>query len=114
MGNYVFCFHKSFKKNSTVSILKFSRGLKYFLNGYIQSQYEIADFIKKCKSLEDNNGYVSTNFFNITRNKTYKFLSGPFSEKLFRIIDLQKNQIKILMGNIKTTISKQKFLYKPV
>ena len=114
MGNYVFCFHKSFKKNSTISLLKFSRGLKYFLNGYTQSQYEIADFIKKCKSLEDKDGYVSSNFFKISRNKMYKFSSGPFSEKLFKIIDLKKNQIEILMGNIKTTISKQKFLFKPV
>ena len=84
------------------------------MNGYTQSQYEIADFIKKCKSLEDKDGYVSSNFFKISRNKMYKFSSGPFSEKLFKIIDLQKNQIEILMGNIKTTISKQKFLFKPV
>lgn len=114
MGNYVFCFHKGFSKNSNLSILKFSRGLKYFLNGYNQSQFEISNFIKKCKSLEDKDGYISSNFFKICRNKTYKFSSGPFSEKLFKIIDLQKNQIEILMGNIKTTISKQKFLYKPV
>ena len=114
MENYVFCFHKNFKENNTVKILKFSRGLKYFLNGYSQSQFEIIDFIKKCKSLEDKNGYVSSNLFKICKNKTYKFSSGPFSEKLFKIIDVQKNKIEILMGNIKTNIAKQKFLYKPV
>ena len=32
LGDYLFCFHKNFQEQSTVDKLKFSRGLKYFLD----------------------------------------------------------------------------------
>jgi hypothetical protein len=47
-------------------------------------------------------------------NSQYKFASGPFVEEIFEIINLQKNRINILMGNIKTTIKKQEFLFNPL
>ena len=62
----------------------------------------------------ENNGYLSTNFLKLKINKDYKFASGPFAETIFKIINLQKNKIDILMGNIKTTINRQKFLINPV
>ena len=49
LGDYLFCFHKKFTYQETINSLKFSRGLKYFLNGFIQSQEEISTFIEKCK-----------------------------------------------------------------
>jgi len=111
LGNYLFCFHEKFKDPQTISNLKFTRGLKYFLNGFNQSQNEIRKFIEKCKSSEDKNGYLSQNFFELCINSKYKFYSGPFTETIFKIIDLQKNKINILLGNIKTTINKNKFLF---
>ena len=39
---------------------------------------------------------------------------GPFTEKIFQIINLQKNKIRILMGNIKTTINNKDFLFSPI
>ena len=111
LGNYLFCFHEKFKDPQTISNLKFTRGLKYFLNGFNQSQNEIRKFIEKCKSSEDKNGYLSQNFFELCINSKYKFYSGPFAETIFKIIDLQKNKINILLGNIKTTINKNKFLF---
>ena len=111
LGNYLFCFHEKFKDPQTISHLKFTRGLKYFLNGFTQSQNEIRKFIEKCKSSEDKNGYLSQNFFELCINSKYKFYSGPFAETIFKIIDLQKNKINILLGNIKTTINKNKFLF---
>ena len=39
---------------------------------------------------------------------------GPFTDKIFDIINIQKNNISILIGNLKTTIKREKFLSNPV
>ncbi len=114
LGNYLFCFHKNFVISNVYNDLNFCRGLKYFLNGCFQSQREINNFIMKCKSLEGKGGYITSNLFKLYENKKYIFSSGPFAEKIFKIINLQKNKIDILMGNLKTTINKEKFLFKPI
>jgi len=114
LGDYLLCFHKDFKNSATINALKFSRGLKYFLNGFIQSQNEIEKFVNRCKNSENKGGYLSQTFYQMHINSKYKFASGPFAEKIFEIINLQKNRIDILMGNIKTTIKKQEFLFNPV
>ena len=53
LGDYLFCFHKNFSNKSTINQLKFSRGLKYFLDGFIEFQIDVKNFIEKCKNLED-------------------------------------------------------------
>ena len=108
LGDYLFCFHTDLNNAKTKSQLKFVRGLKYLLDGFIHSQNEIKDFIYTCKNSE-NAGYLSTNFLNLDKNKQYKFASGPFVDTIFKIINLQKNKIDILMGNFKTTINKKNF-----
>ena len=114
LGSYLFCFHKEFNNPITFNKLKFIRGVKYFLNGFSQSQNEISDFINRCKNSENQNGYISTNFLNLKNNNSYKFVSGPFTNKIFKIINLQKNKIDILMGNIRTTINKRDLLVNPL
>ena len=114
LNDYLFCFHKDFEKKSTLERLKFSKGLKYFLDGFFESQKDIKFFIERCKNLEDEKGYVSENLFGLDKNLSYKFSSGPFTEKIFKILNLQKNKISIIMGNIKTTIKKKEFLFNPV
>ena len=114
LGDYLFCFHKNFEKSSTINMLKFSKGLKYFLSGFSQSQQEINNFIKKCKNSENSEGYLSQTFFELYINSKYKFSTGPFAEMIFKIIDLQKNKIQILLGNMKTTIKKNDFLFSPL
>ena len=94
--------------------VKFSRGLKYFLNGYFEFQEEIHEFINKCKKLENENGYISASIFELNKNTKYKFSSGPFADKIFEIISLQKNKLDILMGNIKTSVEKSKYLFNPI
>ena len=86
------------------------------LHGYTldEANKTIENFIKKCKTLEDQNGYISHTLFELNLNSKYKFASGPFVEKIFQIIDLQKNKINILMGNIKTTVRTQEFIFKPI
>ena len=114
LGDYIFCFHPKFNCTSSFNLLKFCRGLKYFLAGSISSQNEIKDFIDKCKEAEDQNGNITTEFFNIDTSISYKFKSGPMTNKLFKIINIQKNKLKILLGDLKTTINKKDYLFYPV
>jgi len=114
LGDYLLCFHKDFQNPTTINKLKFCRGLKYFLSGFIQSQNEIENFVNRCKKSENDGGYLSTNFYQLHINSKYRFATGPFAERIFQIINLQKNRIDILMGNIKTTIKKKEFLFNPV
>ena len=113
LGDYIFCYDKNLKNKETLSKLKFIRGLKYILSGFSTSQEEIVQFIKKCKEFENSNGYITQSFFSLQENSRYKFASGPFINKIFQIINIQQNKIKILMGDLKTTITKKEFLFNP-
>ena len=45
--------------------------------------------------------------------KKAKFISGPFANMIFEILKKQKNKLKILVGNIVTTIpNKKNYLYR--
>ena len=113
LGDYLFCFHKNFNNPNTLNYLKFTKCLKYFLTGFKQSQKEIKQFIKRCKESEQD-GYLTKNFFELYINSKYKFTSGPFTQTIFKIINLQKNKINILLGDIKTTIRKNDFSFSPI
>ena len=52
--------------------------------------------------------------FEINKNSYYKFSSGPFTQQIFKIIEIQKNKINILLGKVKTTINQKDFLFSPV
>ena len=114
LGNYLFCYNDKFKDTKFVETINYTRGLKYVLKGFNQSQKEICTFIEKCKVSEDNDGYISEPFYDLKINSDYKFFSGPFTNTIFKIIQLQKNKIKILMGNIKTTVNKKEYLFQPI
>ena len=114
LGDYIFCFHRNFENKNFIQKLKFCRGLKYFLNGYIEFQSQIISFIEQCKCSEDSKGFISQSFYEIDLFRDYKFLSGPFSEKIFKVIGLEKNRINVLMGNLKTKVDKKDFLFSPI
>ncbi len=114
LGDYLFCFHSKFKNSDTFNLLKFTRGLKYFLNGFLESQEDINKFIKKCRECENEKGYLTQSFFKILENKDYKFTSGPFSDKIFKIINFEKNKLNILLGNINTTLKLNDYSFKPL
>ena len=105
---------KKFNKEHILIELKFLRGLKYFLNGFKEYQNDLEKFINKCKKLENKNGYITRNLFDVNVNTNYKFLSGPFVEKIFNIVSFQNNNLNILIGEIKTKINKKDFLFKPI
>ena len=110
LGDYIFCFNSKFENQKILSELKFTRGLKYFLKGYYKSQKELKEFIKKCKKSENENGFISADFFDIEVNKKYKFNSGPLLNLIFQVVEVQKTKFKILIGD-KITIIKKGFLF---
>ena len=114
LGDYIFCYDKNLKNKGILNQLKFVRGLKYILEGFVSTQKEIEFFINKCKKLENQKGYITQNLFQLEQNLKYKFASGPFIDKIFQIINIQQNKIKILVGEIKTTIKKNEFLFNPL
>ena len=115
LENYIFCYHEKFKKSNYINEVKFLKGLEYFLEGYNQNQSQILKFIEYCKSFENDKGYLTQSFFKMIIAKKAKFISGPFTDMIFEIIEKQKNKLKILVGNIVTTISdKNNYLYCPI
>ena len=83
------------------------------LEGFKEFQTDIKTFIQKCKNLEDRKGYISQSLFDININSDYKFTTGPFTEQIFRIIEIQKNKVNIMLGKVKTTINHKDFLFSP-
>jgi len=115
LGNYIFCYHAQFSKESSINTVRFLKGLEYFLMGHNQNQNEIRQFIEHCKAFENKEGYIRPAFFKTIIRKKAKFISGPFTNMMFEIIERQKNNLKILIGNIVTTISdKKNYLYRPI
>ena len=117
LENYILCYHEKFKKTSFVNELKFLKGLEYFLKGYNQNQNQnnIIKFIEYCKTFENEKGYLTQSFFKSIITKRAKFISGPFTNMIFEIIEKQKNKLKILVGSIVTTISDRgNNLYRPI
>ena len=114
LGDYAFCYHTKFSDENFLRQLNFTKGVKYFLNGFKESQREICNFIKNLKGLENENGYITHSIYKTEVNKIYKFASGPFTQKIFKIINLNKEKIDVLIGNLKTRINRKEFLFKPV
>ena len=113
LGNYIFLFHEDLKNGKLLNSLKFIKGLKYFLAGYSYSQEELKTFIKECNNSEDKNGYINKNFASLIFNKYYKFKSGPFTDKIFKLINLNKEFLDIMLGNIKTKIKNDRYIIEP-
>ena len=114
LGDYIFCYDKKLANGEILAQLKFVKGLKYILNGSSASQDEIKQFIKTCKEFENKSGYITQNIFQLQKDQKYKFVSGPFIDKIFQIINIQQNKIQILLGDLKTTIKKKEFLFNPI
>ena len=114
LEDYLICYHKKFSENSTLFQLKYLKGLKYYLDGFQNQQLEIQKFVKYCRNYEKN-GYISQEFFNNTNFERGKFISGPFANLVFNILERNKKKLKVLVGNFKTTINLNKdCLYLPI
>ena len=111
---FFFVSIKKFEDQLTLKNLNFLRGLKYILNGFRFSQIDISDFIKKCKNLENDKGLISKNIYELSFNKLYKFLNGPFNNKIFKILQINKNFLNISIGEINATVNRDKLLFSPI
>ena len=115
LEGYLICHHSKFNDRKTLFKLKHAKGLSYFLEGFKNNQQEIDNFVNYCKKFENKEGYITQNFFSDENTKRAKFIEGPFTNKVFDIISRNKNKLKILIGNITTTINKNScYLYRPV
>ena len=105
LNNYIFLKHNKFLDKKILNSLNYLRGLNMILPFSESSQYEITNFIKKCKENENRLGYLSQNFFDLILNKHVKFNSGPFSKFIGKLIEIQKNKIKVLVKNCLITLN---------
>ena len=112
--NYLFCYHPKFCENRTLTNLKFTKGLCYFLGGNSTNQNEIINFIKYCKNHEDKNGFIKQEFFNNEKLKKAKFISGPFTNMIFTVVKENRLYIEALIGKYRFTVSKEDNLFRPV
>lgn len=108
LENYVFLKHEKFSDQNLIYSIKFLRGLDKILPFFISSQKEISNFINKCRENENSDGYLSQDFFNLYINKEIKFKSGPFSKFVGALVEIQKNNIKVLIKDYLVTIDSKK------
>ena len=115
LDDYLICYHEKFKSMNMFTVLKSLRGLKYFLTNSKTNQEEIKLFIDYCKSNQDSEGYIKPSFFEFSHMKKGIFLSGPFTNIIFSVVEKQKDKLKVLIGKVTTTINKNSnYLYRPV
>ena len=84
LGDYVFLYDEKLKDKEILAKLQFAKGLKHILSGFLFYQKEIVKFINRCKEFENESGYITQNFFDIKEISKYKFISGPFVNKIFQ------------------------------
>ena len=64
--------------------------------------------------MESQDGFIKETLFNIYINKNYKFISGALSGNFFKILELNKTNISILIGSIKAKLDRKKsYLFNP-
>ena len=115
LEDYLICYHKEFSNKNLYGILKNLRGLKYFLQNFQNNQKEIINFIDYCKNNQGKDGYIKQSFFDFSNITKGMFVTGPFANMIFNVIEKQKNKLKILVGNMTTTVTKNSnYLYRQV
>ena len=83
-------------------------------HGHTKKVSEIIKFINHCKSFENKDGYLTQSFFKKIILKKAQFVSGPFTNMIFEILEKQKNKLKIIVGNVVMTVSdNSNYLYRP-
>tara|TARA_E500000178_G_C16999169_1_gene744793 strand:+ start:927 stop:1406 length:480 start_codon:yes stop_codon:yes gene_type:complete len=114
LGNYIFCYSEIFSNNAFVENLKNLKGLNYFLDGSFYCQKQINKFVKYCKKNEDEEGFLKNNFFKISLDKNYKFLSGPLKDLIFRFISNNKKKFEINLNGKKVNFDNKNYSFTVV
>ena len=106
LDNYLICKHEKFKDSKIVTVLKNTRGLIHFLPGHQFNQKDIINFVEFCKSNEDSRGFLCQSFFDVAQKTKARFITGPFAQMMFDVLENQGKKIKVLINNLNITISK--------
>ena len=112
LGDYIFCFHPKFSNENILRNVNYLKGVKFLLNGFRNYQKDIPNFINRCRSSEDENGYIKQTFFNFVAIDKIKFLSGPFTNIIFKIMKRQKDSMKVSDGNVNISFSTERYLFE--
>ena len=103
-----------FSSKKIIGSFRNLKGLNYFLTQHLSDQKNIESFINYCKKFENDKGFLSPSFFDRILKDKGQFLSGPFKNLVFDIIEKNKKVLKIQIGNFTTTVKRNNYLYKPV
>ena len=112
LDDYLFCYSSFFSSNNFINLLNNLKGLKYVLTETLNNQSEIKNFIERCKKNEVN-GFLTQDFFHEVSKKERRFISGPFKNIIFSILNKDKNKIQIKIGGLKATVKNNaEYLYQ--
>jgi len=115
LGNYIFLWNKNFKDKNLLNCFKFSKGLEYLISNAQYDQNQIKNFINNCKNYENECGFLKPDFFKSIVKEKAKFVTAPFANKVFSILEKRENLLYILMDGVKLTLSnKSKYIYQPL
>ena len=109
LENYLICNSKEFEDTRFISSLKYLKGLDIFFQTRSIIK-KIDNFIKKCKSFEDERIYQPT-FFNDKQFKNGKFISGILLNRAFKFISLNGSKMRVLIDGINLTINNKRSNY---
>ena len=112
LGDYIFCFHPKFSNENILRNVNYLKGVKFLLNGFRNYQKDIPNFINRCRSSEDENGYIKQTFFNFVAIDKIKFLSGPFTNIIFKVLKRQKNSMQVSDGNVNVSFSTERYFFE--
>ena len=87
-----------------MEMLKFTKGLEYFLTKPECNQFEINEFIKSCKVHEDIEGFLKPSFFMAVIKDKAKFLTGPFANFSFNVIEKKEKFLCVFIDGFKLVI----------
>ncbi len=113
LNDYLFCYHEKFLKLN-FSIFGFIKGLKYCLSKNNSDHKDVLNFVNICKKYQDNDGCLKQEFFSYFDFKKGIFLTGPLANLFFDLVEKQKNNLKVSVGNLSVVINKKSnCLYRP-
>ena len=113
LGDYIFLSHKNLNEKYYLNRLDNIKGIKFCFKNSLYTQKDLINFIERCKK-NTIDGFITQSFFEIIQKRNI-FISGPFSNLIFEILEERKNTLKVLIGNFKTSVKKgTDYLYKPI
>ena len=114
LGDYIFCYHHDFVNKNIIENMNYLKGLKFIFAGFKNYQKDILNFMNRCKKHEDQNGFIKQTFFNFISMHKIKFLSGPFTNIIFKIINRKKNNMQVTDGKVNISFSTDSYLFEAV